>query len=172
MAGSAYASFSGSIHGKWVISVLGPHAMKRVIAAIALLLGCSSSLHGAAPAPLPSLRAIKAVTNAEAANALPVSFIATVTYFRGYERTMFVQDGDWAIYVQAATKQNFVLGDVVRVNGTTHQSFRPYVLSSDVTLVRHGVLPKPLPATYDQLIRAQRDCKLVTIRAGVRAADL
>jgi diguanylate cyclase (GGDEF)-like protein len=33
-------------------------------------------------------------------------------------------------------------------------------------------MPKPVPATYDQLIRAQRDCQLVTIRAWVRAADL
>lgn len=105
-------------------------------------------------------------------HALPVSFTATVTYFRNYERTMFVQDGDQAIYVQAATKQNFVPGDLVRVNGTTHDSFRPYVFSSDITLVRHGKLPQPEPATYDQLIRAERDCQLVTIRAWVRAADL
>jgi len=148
--------------------------MKRVIAAFAVLLGCSSSLHGASPqpAPLTSLRAIKQVTNAEAIHALPVSFTATVTYFRSYERTMFVQDGDQAIYVQATTKQNFIPGDVIRINGTTHESFRPFVVSSDLNLVRHGALPKPLPATYDQLIRAERDCQLVTIRARVRAANL
>jgi diguanylate cyclase (GGDEF)-like protein len=147
--------------------------MKQFIAAfVLLLLGCSTSLSGAAPAPLTSLRAIKAVTNEQASHALPVSFTATVTYFRSYEKTMFVQDGDWAIYVQATTNQNYAPGDVVRINGTTHESFRPYVLSSDVALVRHGTLPKPLPATYDQLIRAERDCQLVTIRAWVRAADL
>lgn len=148
--------------------------MKKVIAAFAVLLGCSSFLNGASPppAPLNSLRAIKAVTNEEAAHALPASFTATVTYFRNYERTMFVQDGDQAIYVQAATKQNFVPGDVVRINGVTHESFRPFVVSSDIALVRHGELPTPVPATYDQLIRAERDCQLVTIRAWVRAADL
>jgi hypothetical protein len=114
--------------------------MKKVIAAFAVLLGCSSFLNGASPppAPLNSLRAIKAVTNEEAAHALPASFTATVTYFRNYERTMFVQDGDQAIYVQAATKQNFVPGDVVRINGVTHESFRPFVVSSDIALVRHG----------------------------------
>jgi diguanylate cyclase (GGDEF)-like protein len=146
--------------------------MKRAIAAFAVLLGCSVSLSGAAPAPLTSLRAVKAVTNAEASHALPVSFTATVIYFRNYERTMFVQDGDQAIYVQANTKQNLVPGDVIRVNGTTHESFRPFVVSSDITLLRHGALPKPVPATYDQLIRAQYDCQLVTIHALVRAADL
>jgi diguanylate cyclase (GGDEF)-like protein len=146
--------------------------MKRTIAAIAVLLGCSTSLHGAAPAPLTSLRAIKSVTNAEASHALPVSFTGTVTYFRSYERTMFVQDGDWAIYVQANTDKKFLPGDVVHINGTTHESFRPFVLSSNITLVRHGELPKPLPATFDQLIRSERDCELVTIRATVRGADL
>jgi diguanylate cyclase (GGDEF)-like protein len=146
--------------------------MKRIVAAFAVLLGCSTSLYGAAPAPLTSLRAIKAVTNAEAVHALPVSFTATVTYFRTYERTMFVQDGDQAIYVQANTDQKLVPGDVIHINGTTHESFRPFVVSSDIVLLRHGALPKPLPATFDQLIRAERDCKLVTIRAWVRAADL
>ncbi len=146
--------------------------MKRVIAAIALLLGCSSSLRGAAPEHLTSLRAIKALTNAQASHALPVSFTATVTYFRKYEKTMFVQDGDLAIYVQPATDRDFVPGDVVHINGTTEDSFRPIVESNDVTLVRHGAQPEPLPATYDELIRSERDCKLVTIRAKVRAADL
>jgi diguanylate cyclase (GGDEF)-like protein len=146
--------------------------MKYLIAAFAVLLGCSSSMHGAAPVPLTSLRAIKALTNAQASHALPVSFTATVTYFRRAEKTMFVQDGDLAIYVQPTTKTEFVPGDVVQINGTTEDSFRPIVETSDVILVRHGALPKPLPATYEELIRSQRDCKLVTIRAKVRAADL
>ena len=50
--------------------------------------------------PLTSLRAIHALTNAQASHQLPVSFEATVTYYRGYERTLFVQDGDVAIYVK------------------------------------------------------------------------
>ena len=44
--------------------------------------------------PLTSLRAIHALSNAQASHQLPVSFEATVTYYRGYERTLFVQDGD------------------------------------------------------------------------------
>jgi len=144
--------------------------MKRTIAAIAVLLGCSSSLYGAAP--ISTLRAIKALNNTEASHALPVSFTATVIYFRGYEKTLFVQDGDQAIYVQDRTDKMLVPGDVVQIKGTTHESFRPFILSSDITVVRHGDLPKPVPATYDQLIRSERDCQLVTIRAQVRAVNL
>ena len=53
--------------------------------------------------PLTTLSAIHALTNAAGQPAAPVSFEATVTYYRDYERTMFVQDGDAAIYVQATT---------------------------------------------------------------------
>jgi diguanylate cyclase (GGDEF)-like protein len=146
--------------------------MKQAIAAIALLLGCSIPLKGAAPKPLTSLRVIRALTNAQASHGLPVSFTATVIYFRGYEKTMFVQDGDLAIFIQPSTDKTFVPGDVVHINGITEDSFRPLIESSDITLVGHGALPKPRLATYDELIRSELDCKLVTIRAKVRAADL
>lgn len=146
--------------------------MRRVLAAIALLLGCSPFLHGAPPQPLTSLRAIKALTNAQASQALQVSFTATVTYYRPHDKSMFVQNGDLAIYVQPTIDKDFLPGDVVHIIGTTDGSFRPQVLTSDVTLIRHGSLPEALPATYDQLVRAQDDCRLVKIWARVLAADV
>ncbi len=112
------------------------------------------------------------MTNAEAGQGLPVAFEATVTYFRNYEKTMFVQDGDVAIYVQATTAAKLVPGDRIFIKGTTHESFRPFVLSSDITLLHHDALPAAVPATYDDLIRAQRDCMLVSVRAKIRAADM
>jgi diguanylate cyclase (GGDEF)-like protein len=124
------------------------------------------------PTPLTSLRDIHALTNAEASRALPVSFQATITYFRAYEKTMFVQDGDVATYVLATTSAKLVPGDRVLIKGITHDSFRPFVSSSDITLLHHGGLPEPIHATHDELIRAQYDCLLVSVHARVRAADL
>jgi diguanylate cyclase (GGDEF)-like protein len=46
------------------------------------------------------------------------------------------------------------------------------VIAESVTVLSHGALPKPLPATFDQLIRTERDCMLVTVRARVLSADL
>jgi len=146
--------------------------MKRLIPVVAILLGWAPVALAAAPSPLTSLSQIHVVTNEQAKAALPVEFEATVTYFRGFEKTMFVQDGDIAIYVQATTNTKFIPGDRVLIKGTTHESFRPYVLSSNLTLLHHGALPAPVPATYDQLIRAQRDCMLVSVKARVRAADM
>lgn len=126
----------------------------------------------AAEPPLTSLGAIHSLTNAQASHQLPVSFEATVTYYRPYERTLMVQDGDIAIYVQPKTPANIHPGDLVRIEGTTHDSFRPFIVPSTITFLRHGSLPEPVPATFDQLIRAEFDCRLVTVHAIVRSIDL
>jgi diguanylate cyclase (GGDEF)-like protein len=122
--------------------------------------------------PLTSLRAVHALTNAQASHQLSVSFEATVIYYRGYERTLFVQDGDAGIYVQPRNTIQLVPGDRILIEGTTHESFRPFVAAANVTLIRHDALPRPVPATYDGLIRANFDCRLVAVRATVRSADL
>ena len=124
----------------------------------------------APPAPLTSLQAIAALTNAQAEQHLPVNFEATVTYY-GFRQVMFVQDGEVAIYVGAPADLNLVPGDRVLVRGEMRPSFHPYVASNDVKFLGHGSLPKPVHATFDQMIRADTDCRLVTIRGTVRAAD-
>ena len=150
----------------WIFGV------KRLIPAVVILLGMSSAGWAAETAPLRNLRAISALTNAEAGQARPVAFEATVTYFRGYENLLYVQDGDDAIYIHVAPNPTLVAGDRVLVKGTMQASFRPIVHASSVTVLHHGVPPKPVPATFEDLIRAEDDCKLVTVRAVVRAADL
>jgi diguanylate cyclase (GGDEF)-like protein len=146
--------------------------MKRPITVFAIVLGWAGAALAAAPAPLTSLSAIHTLSNAQASQALPVAFEATVTYFRDYEKTLFVQDGEAAIYVQATTKAALIPGDRVLVRGNTHESFRPFVMSSDITFLHHGTVPAPVPATFDELMRAQHDCVLVSVRAKVRAADM
>jgi diguanylate cyclase (GGDEF)-like protein len=150
----------------------GMNRMQRTFLAVALTLSSTTVALAAGPRPLTTLREIHAVSNLQAKDALPVAFEATVTYFRGFERTMFVQDGDTAIYVQANTDKKFLPGDRVLIKGVMHPSFRPFVLSSDFTFLRHGSLPAPVPANYDQMIRSERDCMLVSVRARVRAADM
>jgi len=124
-----------------------------------------------APDPLTSLRAIHQLSNAEASHALPVAFEATVTYYRPYEKTMFVQDGDVAIYIQPVYEVKVSAGDRVLIKGITQPSFNPFVLANQITFLQHGKLPVPVPATFDELIRAKRDCMLVKVRAHVRTAD-
>ena len=152
--------------------VPGYRAMKRLISAFAILLGCAPAGWATAPIALTSLRAIHTLTNEQARQALPVAFQATVTYFRSYERSLFVQEGDVAIYVAATTNADLVPGDRVLIKGTLRPSFHPYVLSSDITVLNHGAPLNPLPVSYHDLLNEQLDCRLVIVHAVVRSADL
>src|SRR5579863_9566508 len=125
----------------------------RVLVA-SLFAGLSLTALAAAPPTLTTLSAIHKLTNAEASMAVPVAFEATVTYFRGYERTLFVQDGDNAIYVQATTNLKLEPGDRILIRGFTRDSFRPIIMSSDLTFLRHDNLPTPVDAEFSPLLQA------------------
>jgi diguanylate cyclase (GGDEF)-like protein len=148
------------------------YPMKRLIPAVAIVLGWASATWAAPPAPLTTLRAVHALSNAEASQKLPVAFEATVTYYPGYEHILFVQDDDVPVFVLASNDAKLVPGDRVLIKGTTLDSFHPIVIPDSLTLLRHGDLPKPAPATFDELIRAKYDCRLVTVHAVIRTADL
>jgi diguanylate cyclase (GGDEF)-like protein len=144
--------------------------MKRLSLAFAILLGWALAASAAPPAPLTSLRAVHGLSDAEAARQPAAAFEATVTYRRPGETTLFIQDGNAAIYVWASTDFKMAPGDRVLVRGQVHESFRPIVIADDVTVLRHGELPKAIPATFDELIRAQRDCMRVAVRGKVLSA--
>ena len=147
---------------------------RRIVLPVAFVLATVPALWAASPAPAPeiTLHAATMISNTDAAKHLPVAFEATVTYYRSYDKDLFVQDGNDAIYVHATTNLKLTPGDLVQVHGTTHESFRPYVNSRDITLLGHGALPKPIQPNFEQMVRAEADCKLVTVHALVRSADL
>jgi diguanylate cyclase (GGDEF)-like protein len=149
--------------------------MKWLKTAFAIILGWAAAVSAAAPAPLTTVRAIQNLGNAEADQRLAVAFEATVTYFRHYVHNdlnnLFVQDQGLAIYVITNADQVLLPGDRVLIRGKTQGSFHPIVAADSVTLLRHGALPEPVPATYDELISGQDDCMLVTMRGIVRSAD-
>jgi len=145
--------------------------MTRSIAAVAIFLGWACAAWSATPAPLTTLRAIHALTNAEASHALPVAFEATVIYYRSGLGWLFVEDDNVAISVRPPESYDLVPGDRVLVNGTTHNSFRTFIAGSNVTLLHHGELRKPAPDTFDELIRGEHDAQLITIHAEIRAVN-
>lgn len=151
--------------------VSGRASMKRVAAFLIVVLGAIAA-SAQSPVPLTDLHDIAALTNAQASLSVPVSFEATVIYYRGYGRELFVQDGDAAIYVYYPKELHLVAGDRIQVKGVTHESFRPYIVGSELTQVGHVDLPKPLPATYEQMLRGETDCRLVSVHALIRSADI
>ena len=149
-----------------------PIPAKTLVLALAAILAAASYCSAAEPATMTSLRDIRALTNAEAARHVPVSFEATVTYSSLHPEQLYVQDGDYGIYVFLTKEFRFTPGDRVLVTGITQPSFRPIVQSSDVTVLHHGDLPKSVPATYSDLVHLKYLCRLVTVRAVVLSADL
>jgi diguanylate cyclase (GGDEF)-like protein len=146
--------------------------VKRLILAVAIVLNWGSAAWAAEPSPLTDLRAISTLSNIEASKALPVAFEATVTYFPGYENILFVQDGKAAIFVLAPNGVRLVPGDRVLVRGKMRNSFRPIVVPDSLTVLGHGVLPKAVPAGFDELIRSQYDAIRVKVHGVVRTAEL
>jgi diguanylate cyclase (GGDEF)-like protein len=146
--------------------------MKKLPLIVAFILGWVSGASAAPPAPLTSLRAVHELTNAEASHALPATFEATVTYYRDVDFNLFVQENGDAIYVYFKPHAGLVPGDRVLVKGVTRDSFRPVVIADQVILLHHGAAPKPRPASFDELIRAELSCLRVTVRGKVRSADL
>jgi diguanylate cyclase (GGDEF)-like protein len=143
--------------------------MTRSAAALAILLSVPA---WAAPAPLTTLRAVHALTAAEASQGLQTAFEGTVIYYDDKGIDLFVQDGDLALYVFTKAGLHLVPGDRVLIQGKTHQDFRPDVVSDEVILLHHGPAPAPVDATFAQLIRAELDCRRVKVRAQVRSADI
>jgi diguanylate cyclase (GGDEF)-like protein len=145
--------------------------LKRAIT-LATALVWSAAAWSAAPGALTSLQAVHALDNVQAAKALPVSFEATVTYYRNDDVDLFVQDNGVAIYVFTTPGGNFLPGDRLRITGKTKDSFRPYIIPDQLTLLHHGAPPAPVPVNFEELVRAQRDCMKVKLRAVVRTANM
>jgi diguanylate cyclase (GGDEF)-like protein len=148
-------------------------AMVNSVAAIAIALSFAAAAEPPPPLlPLTTLRAVRAITNAEASKHNPVAFAATVSYFRRTPLSFYAQDGDSGIYIELTKDIGLTSGDRVLVRGTMKPSFSPIVESNNVTVLSHGEPLKPEIATYSGLVHQKYLCRLVTIRTVVRSADL
>jgi diguanylate cyclase (GGDEF)-like protein len=146
--------------------------MRRIAAILAIVAAACTCRAAEGPRVVHSLKEVRALSHADAAQHLPVDVVATVTFFRGYEGTLFVQDGDAGGFVYATTKLRLEPGDVIRIRGTTDDSFNPIMVSSDLTVVGHGQLPAPAPARWADLESAKYDCRWVTVQGRVVVAEI
>jgi diguanylate cyclase (GGDEF)-like protein len=163
------------------MKLIEPKRTRWSILVASAMVGCALFAHAASgpltsspaqtPATLTSLRAIKTMSDAAIAGNPPVAFEATVTYYVPAFGTLFLQDEDYGIYATCTKPFPIAPGDWVLVRGTASHSFRPIINAEDITVLRHGRLPRPLLSTFSGLIGAQQDSRLVTLRATVRAAD-
>ena len=116
------------------------HPVRTSVLSVALVFAWASAVWAAPPATLTNLRQITGLSNAQAANGLPVAFEATVTYSAGY--TLFVQDDGAGIYVSPPIDVPLVPGDRVLVRGKTAASFHPIVVSENTTATKLAALAR------------------------------
>jgi diguanylate cyclase (GGDEF)-like protein len=145
---------------------------KQQVSAALILFSTLAVAWAAPPAPLTTLRAVAALTNDQVTQKPAVTFEATVIYYFAHGSDLNVQDGNVAIYVKPARELNLQPGDRVLVQGALSPSFLPFVDNAEVTVLGHGALPKPIPATFDDLVHTRLNCRYVTVRGEVRAADV
>jgi diguanylate cyclase (GGDEF)-like protein len=134
------------------------------------MLSIAAVAHGQGQAPLTQVRQINQLTNAQAANSLPVRLRATVTYASPEDGGLFVQSDGLGTYVNYSGQTPLSPGDQVLITGVTDASFRPEVTASQVEVLAHGNLPLPKPATFEDLIQSRFDSQYVSIRGHVIAA--
>ncbi len=126
----------------------------------------------AATGPITSVRALHELSGEQASEGLPVRLDATVIYYDNKGVDLFVEDGGLASYIFTRPGEKLVPGERIRVEGKTHRDFRPDVVGEKITVLGHGVPPRPVEADFGRLIRAQLDCMRVRVRAQVRSADI
>lgn len=146
--------------------------MKNIVAILAVFSAVWTCRAAEVPRVLHSVKEVRGLSHADAARGMPVEFEATVTYFRFYEKTLFVQDGAWGVYVNATTGLKLVPGDRVLVRGVAEDSFHPFVASDDLKLLGHGRLPKPVTATFAPLMQPVYDCRWIKAQGRVVLAEM
>lgn len=138
---------------------------------LTLLLALIAMGHSSAfAATLTSLKSIHALSDTQTGDGLPVDFQGTVTFLGTNEHLLFIQDGDTAICVEWTPNDTILPGDRVEIKGKTRLNLRPTIVADSVTLLHHGTLPLPVPATFDQLIGPGFDSKYVTVYGVIRDA--
>jgi len=121
--------------------------------------------------PLTSLAAVRHLSAAEAAKALPVDVTGVVTYSNSAEGDLFIQQGNDWIYVQPDTRREIAAGSRVVVKGRTGASYSTQILATSIAVTGQSPLPQPAFLSYQEAVKRENDCRYVTMQGIVRAAS-
>jgi diguanylate cyclase (GGDEF)-like protein len=99
--------------------------------------------------------------------------VGTITYYDPADGIMFLQDDTGGVYVNTDKDYPVHIGDLVILDGVPSASYRTEVSNNpEIRVIGHGSNFATTEFSYRDLVAGLGDCKLVTIRGTVRAADL
>jgi len=137
-----------------------------------MLLVASAPLR-AQPVPklLTSVAAVRHLSAADAAKALPVDLKAVVTYSNPSQGDLFIQEDNSWIYVQPDKRYAIAAGSLVEVKGTTGPSYSTQIVATSIRVIGQAPLPRPAFLSYQEAVQRENDCRYVTMQGIVRAAS-
>ena len=98
---------------------------------------------------------------------------ATVSYYDPADGVLFVQDATGGVYIETDKDYPIKSGDLVEITGRSSSSYRTEVaLDPDIRVLGRGQTFIAPSYDYAQLISGVGDCRFVTIRGKVLAADV
>jgi len=131
-------------------------------------------LAGQAIPELATVRAIRALTPLQAAEARPVHLRGMVTAVSPYKSSFFMVDATGSIFVNSTLDGVRVQpGMKVEIHGVTDSGqFRPVVFLHDVKSVGQERLPAPHLFNWDELAGGILDSQWIAVRGVVRSAAI
>ncbi|MGB6133281.1 MAG: diguanylate cyclase [Acidobacteriaceae bacterium] len=138
----------------------------------AMLLVASAPLRAqSVPKLLTSVAAVRHLSAADAAKALPVDLTAVVTYSNPSQGDLFIQEDNSWIYVQPDKRYAIAAGSLVEVKGTTGPSYSTQIVATSIRVIGQAPLPRPAFLSYQEAVQRENDCRYVTMQGIVRAAS-
>jgi diguanylate cyclase (GGDEF)-like protein len=150
----------------------------QIVRLLALVVFASSAagmpgrLLGQTPHELTTVREIRALTAAQAAQARPVRLRGIVTVSSGWKNSFFFQDGTAGISVDRSQGSPHVQpGQFVEISGVTGPGgFAPVVIAHSVRVLGKGTLPPARLFEPSELASGKQDSQWLAIRGIVRSA--
>ncbi len=125
------------------------------------------------PTVLTSARQVHDLPKEQALQAIPVHFVATVTYYQPEEENLFVADSTGGVFLWGEPRSNLHPGDVIEITGVSRPSLRTVVLvTAPLRVLSSGRQVEPVSVDYRTFLAGDVDCQFVSIRATVRSASL
>jgi diguanylate cyclase (GGDEF)-like protein len=121
--------------------------------------------------PLTSIAAVRQLSAAEAAKALPVDVTGVATYSNAAESDLFIQEGNGWIYVLPDKRYAIAAGSRVEVKGRTGASYTTQILATSIEVTGKAPLPQAAFLSYREAVQRENDCRYVTMQGIVRAAS-
>ncbi len=145
----------------------------RLGSAVALLmLVAGAGWQACAQPAVRTIEQLNRLSHDQADRGLAVRIEGTVTFVQPYDGSLFVESDGHGTYVNFARDKGLKPGDRVVVKGVTDASFRPEVTATDVEVLGHGSLPKPVRTSFPDLIRARFDSRYVVVKGHVLSAAM